>query len=198
MSDPQAERAELVAELNDLLQLDHDAVQAYTIAIDSVENRSYGETLRQFRADHERHITELSNLIRARGGQPARGGHVTTGIFKLALQQLGRAGGDRGIVLAFETNERQVRDKYWRQAERPHEPPVAAVLRRAAADEERHYSWATETLKRMGAGAEDSLEEMRHLMQQVQERAADALEGVERKVAEQMAPLQGRQRDDET
>jgi hypothetical protein len=44
--------AALVAELNDLIQLDHDAIAGYTLAIESVESVTYRETLEGFRRDH--------------------------------------------------------------------------------------------------------------------------------------------------
>jgi uncharacterized protein (TIGR02284 family) len=181
MSDTAA-KTELIAELNDLLKLDHDAVQGYTVAIDNLESESLRETLRQYRGDHERHITELTNLIQANGGTPAESSHLTTGLLKLAVQQVGRAGGDRGILLAFEMNERQVRDKYARCAEQPHPPQVQAVLRRNAADEERHHAWAVEELGRLGIDSESMLRQATDLLAQVQARAADLMEGAERTV----------------
>jgi uncharacterized protein (TIGR02284 family) len=179
----------MIAELNDLLQLDHDAVQAYDVAIANTENESWRETLRHFRADHERHIEELTNLVRANGGTPAQTSHLTTGLFKLALQQVGRAGGDRGILMAFEANERQVRDKYRRHAEQPHPPEVRAVLQRGAEDEERHYAWAIESLRQLGTGPADIGEQAKSALAQVQARAADLMEGTEREVREQVDRL---------
>jgi uncharacterized protein (TIGR02284 family) len=179
----------IIAELNDLLQLDHDAVQAYTVAIESLENDSFRETLRRFRADHERHITELTKLVQANGGSPAQTAHLSTGIFKLALQQVGRAAGDRGILLAFEANERQVRDKYWRSAEQPHPVAIQTVLRRNAEDEEHHYSWAIETLRRMGMGEDSTTRQVTEILEQVHARTADLLEGAERSVNEQVERL---------
>jgi rubrerythrin len=184
MAESRTDTIALVAELNDLLQLDHDATRAYTVAIENLENESYRAALRGFRADHDRHIAELGALIREHGGTPIQLSHLTTGLFKLAVQQAGRAGGDWGILLAFETNERQARDKYWRAAERPHSLEVQTVLRRAAEDEERHSSWAIETLRRMGTAPDDVLEQVRSVIAEVQGRAADVLEGAERSVRE--------------
>jgi uncharacterized protein (TIGR02284 family) len=189
MSETESRDPTLLAELNDILQLDHDAVQAYEVAIENVENESWRETLRQFRADHERHIEDLSSLVRTHGGTPLQQSHLSTGLFKLALQQVGRAGGDRGILMAFEANERQVRDKYWRHAERPHPPEVKSVLRRGAEDEERHYSWAIESLRRIGTGPADIGEQAKSAFAQVQARAADLMEGTEREVREQVDRL---------
>jgi uncharacterized protein (TIGR02284 family) len=184
MEDSPQGSAALIADLNDLLRLDHDAIQAYGVAIENLENESFRQTLRQFRSDHERHVTELGRLIQTHGGTPASSAHLTTGLFKVTVQQVGRVGGDRGILLAFELNERQARDKYWRYVEQPHPPRVQAVLRRNATEEDRHYSWVIETLRRMGIGPDSMLEQATDVLAQVQARAADLLEGAERSIGE--------------
>jgi rubrerythrin len=171
---------QLVAELNDLLQLDHDAVQAYTLAIKGIENEQHRQTLIRFRGDHERHIQELTELIDSHGGIPIQLPHLPTGVFKLAVQAAGDAGGDREVLLAFKANERQVRDKYGRVAEGPHPPDVAEVLNRGAADEARHYAWASDVLERMGAGADTTIGRAEAAFETVHGRAADMIEGAER------------------
>ena len=138
--------AELIAELNDLLALDHDAVQAYSLAIGAISNAEYRDTLAGFRGDHQRHIDQLTQLIRNHGGMPVDLPHLPTGAFKLAVQALGTLGDDRAVLLTFKANEAQVRDKYRRHADRPHDTGVSAILRAAAADEERHYAWADQVL----------------------------------------------------
>ena len=112
MADP-----DFTAELNDLLQLDHDAVEAYTIAIDRIRDAGRRESLVSFRADHKRHIEELAALVRARGGLPTELPHPT-GALKLAVQALGSLGDDTSLLLAFKAVEGQVRDKYQRAARR--------------------------------------------------------------------------------
>lgn len=172
---------QLVAELNDLLQLDHDAVTAYDVAIRSVNSDTYRETLRSFRGDHERHIAELTRLIRDRDGAPVQFPHVPSGVFKLAVQQAGRLGrGDAAVILAFKTNERQSRDKYRRLAERTTDPEIAVVLGRAAADEARHYSWALETLDELGVGPNTRAARVERIVEVAHARMGDAMETVER------------------
>ena len=130
--------AVLVAELNDLLQLDYDAVGAYTLAISALRDRNLRNTLIGFRQDHERHIAELVELIRARGGLPVRMPHFPTGIFKLLVQAAGSvggmvggiAGGDRTCLLAFIANETQARDKYRRHANSDDHPSDVARFSR--------------------------------------------------------------------
>lgn len=178
----EARDAELLAELNDLLQLDRDAVHAYTVAIGSLPQDAVGQTLARFRADHERHVAELSDLVRAHGGEPARIPHLPTGAFKAAVQAVGSAGGLRETLLAFKANEAQVRDKYRRHADRPHPADVDAVLRRAAADEETHYAWAAEMLERIGAGTDTVPGVAAEVLERVQGRLADAVEAAQRGV----------------
>lgn len=184
--------ARLIAELNDLLRLDHDAIGAYTLAIESVESVTYRETLEGFRRDHERHVRELSELVRAEGGTPVEAPHVPTGAFKLGVQGLGAAGSDRSLILAFKANEGQAVEKYRRHAERPHAPKVAEVLRRAARDEEKHYEWAESRLKRLEAGPNTAIGKAEAVMETVHGKTADAIEAVERKAMEVAEKVKGR------
>lgn len=172
--------SQLLASLNDLLQLDHDAVQAYTAAMDSLTSEQYRGTIRTFRADHERHINELNGMVRARGGTPLDLPHVPTGAFKLAVQKAAGAGSDREILLAFKANEGQARDKYRRAAAAAWPPDVSATVRRNAADEERHYAWATQVLEAMGAGSETTIGKAENVFETVHGRTADAIEAGER------------------
>jgi rubrerythrin len=176
--------AALTAELNDLLQLDHDAVQAYSVAIAAVRLPHLRSMLERFREDHERHIEELVALIRARGGLPVQLPHIPTGFFKLAVQKVGALGSDREILLAFKANERQVRDKYRRHADAPHDPAVAGMLRRAALDEAEHYAWAESELERLGVRHDGMISRGEARFERIHARTADAIEGRERRVME--------------
>lgn len=173
---------DLIATLNDLLELDHDAVNAYTLAIESLENAQWRADLIEFRGDHERHVRDLRALIEARGGEPADHAHFPTGVFKAAVQAASAAGGDREVLLAFKSNERQVRDKYARIADQEHPADVAGVLRRNARDEERHYTWVTDILTRLGAGPDSAIGKAEGAFEQVHGGAATMMEGTERAV----------------
>jgi ElaB/YqjD/DUF883 family membrane-anchored ribosome-binding protein len=192
MPDPRPSDAEIVATLNDLLQLDHDAVQAYTLAIKAVGDLLRRETLESFRGDHERHIRDLTPLIEARGGTPIQLSHVPTGAFKLAVQAVGAAGSDREVLLAFKANERQVRDKYLRRSGEEMPPDVAEVIARNAADEVKHYAWASEALEAMGAGEDTRTGKAEAAFEEVHKRAADTVEGAERRAMEQAERVRSR------
>jgi rubrerythrin len=145
--------AEVLDGLNDLLQTDHDAVGAYDVAIEKLEDRDYAAQILGFRRDHERHIREINELLTSLGGLPRNEPHATAP-FKTALQSLGGLAGDRGLLVAFRTNELQVRSKYDLYAARANHWPVEVkrVIDRSAMDEERHYRWVAEVLQSLGVG----------------------------------------------
>lgn len=180
MSETETRReAELIADLNDLLQLDHDAAEAYTVAIDAMRADHYRESLVAHRADHKRHIEELAKLVRASGGLPIELPHPT-GPFKLAVQALGAAGGDVALLLAFKAVEGQVRDKYQRFAARRYPEEVTAIVRRAAEDERRHYEWVESTLTELGAGRGTLQHGLAGVVERVHKAIADPAERIER------------------
>lgn len=178
------EEVAVVAELNDLLQLDHDAVQAYTLAIEHLTSETLRSTLLEFRADHERHISDLTRLIRQHEGTPLELAHIPTGAFKLAVQRLGAAGGDRSILLAFKANEGQAVEKYRRAAQSDHPAPVMEVVRRNLSDEERHYAWVSETLETLGAGEDTVAGKAERTFERAHGATSDAIEGAEERVME--------------
>lgn len=183
--------ASLIADLNDLLQLDHDAVEAYTLAIDLVRSDSYRKALVEHRADHKRHIEELAALIRDRGGLPTELPHPT-GPIKLVVQALGAAPGDETLLLAFKAVEGQGRDKYRRFAQKAGYPAdVAEVVRRAADDEARHYRWAEEALRELGAGAGTIPHTVASAIEGLHKLVADPVEAAGRKVMEQVGAVIG-------
>ncbi|MBD0274942.1 MAG: DUF2383 domain-containing protein, partial [Acetobacteraceae bacterium] len=120
----------LLADLTDLLQLEYDALPAYTVAIAGLRRPDLRGELEAYRADHERHARDLSAQIRRLGGVPLALPHLPTGLLKLGVQMLGLPGGDRAILLAFVSNEWQSQEKYARYAARPYPPELSVLLRR--------------------------------------------------------------------
>ncbi len=147
---------ELVSDLNDLIQLDRDAIEAYTVAINSVRDASIRDALVANRADHMRHVDELGALVRGRGAMAIELPHVT-GPIKMAIQAMGAATmRDANVLLALRVVEGQVHDRYEHYRERHWPVDVEPVIRTGLADEARHYRWATERAQELGVGT-DSL-----------------------------------------
>lgn len=128
--------------LNDLLQLDHDSVGAYQIALEHLEEADYISQIRSFQADHQRHIRDLNDLILSLGGVPVNEPHASS-LLKEGIQRLTAAGGDRALLTAWRANELAATRKYAdyaRQAETWPEKARIIVVENAG-DEERHYAW---------------------------------------------------------
>jgi hypothetical protein len=173
----------LTTQLNDLLQLDVDAVQAYALTIRQLESKIRKQTVRRYQTDHRRHIAELKRLIRAHDGTPMAVSHIPTGPFKLAMQAIGSFGDDKAVLLAFKTNERQGRDKYRRAATARGLPRDAArVLKRAARDEERHYGWADKELQKLHAGRRTVVGRVAAGAEVVNARTVDVIEEAEKPI----------------
>jgi hypothetical protein len=184
-----ADSASLFADLQDLLQLEHDALPTYAAAIAALRRPDLRDRLQGFREEHERHVQALSAEIKALGGIPLSVPHLPTGLFKLAVQLLGLPGGDRAILLAFVSNEWQSREKYARYAARPYPPRLAALLHRHAEDEARHYDWALDALEGLGCGAGTPLGQATRLFARFHGTTADVVEAIGRSGMEASARL---------
>jgi hypothetical protein len=143
------ERADPGAVLDHLLRLDHDAVQAYTLAITALERTHLEEPLRRIRRDHERRIAELGGLLRGADGGAADVPR-SSGPFKLAVQGVSFARGDRALLACVAEFEGASQDRYREAATGSWPEDVADVLRRAAGEEERHSAWAVAALAGLG------------------------------------------------
>src|SRR4051794_5559139 len=176
--------AALLADLTDLLQLEADVLPSYSAAITGLRRPEQQETLRAFRADHERHVRDLSAAIRRYGGIPLALPHLPTGLLKLSVQLSGLPGGDRTILLAFVANEWQSREKYARYAARPYPPEIADLLQRHASDEARHYEWAGAALRDLGCGPDTLAGRAVQTFARLHGTTADALEAAGRNAVE--------------
>jgi rubrerythrin len=63
---------DVIKHLNELIQLDFDASKTYEQALEHVDNEAAREDLEDFRADHERHIVELTRVVEDLGGEVVR------------------------------------------------------------------------------------------------------------------------------
>lgn len=165
--------------LNDLLQLNHDAIGAYDIAIEKLKDADHASQISGFRMDHERHVRELNQAIQMLGGTPVNEPHAT-GPLKEAMQALGAVAGDRGTLLSWRANELQVRTKYDTYAAQAVRWPaeIKRMIDEQALDEERHYRWGADVLASMGVGSGEGIET--HAANTMRERVESASARVDR------------------
>jgi uncharacterized protein (TIGR02284 family) len=135
-----AARESAIELLNDLIQLDYDAVQAYKQAIEKIDDVSARVDLEVFQADHERHIADLSRTVRMMGGEPEEAGRDLKGVLLEGLTALRSVTGTLGALRAMRMNEKLTNRSYERALEA--KLPVAArdVVLRNREDERRHLS----------------------------------------------------------
>jgi rubrerythrin len=127
--------------VENLLLLEHDAIAAYDQTIARLENPGYKQTVASFKADHDRHVQELTRLASTVGATPHTEGDakqmLTTG--KVALASLV---GDSAILTAMRTNEEDTVTAYDRASRHSEATPEArTIFEKAHADEVRHRDW---------------------------------------------------------
>ncbi|WP_437817584.1 DUF2383 domain-containing protein [Sorangium sp. So ce1078] len=133
-----------VHKLNDLIQLDTDAVLAYQQAIDACEVSEVRRKLKSFQDDHQQHINDLAEIVRANGEEPKikrdLKGFLIEGFTAIASR------GDRSALLSMLGNEELSNHMYEAalKTELPNE--ARAVVERNRGDEERHLAWIKEAI----------------------------------------------------
>jgi rubrerythrin len=131
--------AKVCEHLNKLIQTDVDAACSYREAIAHVDDASARYDLETFLFDHERHIMELTSVIRDLGGNPIQAhrdfkGAVLEGMTKL------RSRGSLGALRAMRTNERLTNRTYDRALDRYMPPSGQAIVIENLKDERRHLN----------------------------------------------------------
>ena len=138
--------SDIINMLNDLIQLDCDAIQAYEAAINRIDDSEHQRQLAAFKNDHDRHTRELDSVVRGLRGKPINGASikhvVTTG--KIAFADMM---GDRAVLQAMKTNEDDTNKAYERAASQSDLPQSAVrVIQAALGDERRHRDWLEKTI----------------------------------------------------
>ncbi|AUX21883.1 ferritin [Sorangium cellulosum] len=137
---------DVIEVLNDLIQLDRDAIAAYDQAVEACERASVREPLARFRDDHARHVTDLSALVTSLGGAPAQTrdlkGKLIEGFTAIT------SFGDQSALLAMRGNEELTNRKYEAALNEALTVEARAVVERNRADEQRHLAWIKDALSR--------------------------------------------------
>lgn len=131
----------LVSLMNSLIELDYDAIEAYSAAIERLSNISDKAQLEKFMEDHRRHVTDLTALVQSFAGTPA-----TSADFKKVLTKgkvvIAGLAGDEAILAAMKSNEDTTNRAYEKATGEGGVPMrVREVFERNLADEQRHRAW---------------------------------------------------------
>lgn len=141
---------EAVEKIRDLIHLDIDAVMAYGEAISRIE-RPHDDIRAQlvaFQQDHERHIRELSQVLKEVGHEPPARRPDFKGYLIEGMTALRSALGTEQALKAMRQNELLTNRRYKDADHFPGLPTrVHEIVRRNRQDEEVHLDWITRALQ---------------------------------------------------
>ena len=135
--------------LNKLAQLDRAAAEAYEAAIKGLTNQEYKNKLTEFRQDHERHIEEISTLLKNNNEKVSPDGDMAKELIaKGKVIAADFVAGDDMILRAMQSNEKDTKTAYERMNERKDMLAGAKeIIQRGLQDEKKHAEWLENTLQ---------------------------------------------------
>jgi len=146
----------LIDNLNDLIALDYDAVNAYESAIIRIVAEDVRETLREFQEDHRRHIRDLTVCVQQLGGT-ARSKPDAKGFFLQAFTAITSMMGDRAALAAMRSNEELTNKTYDRALDECVWPTsMLNIIERNREDERRHLAYVLQTIDAMAVARADA------------------------------------------
>jgi uncharacterized protein (TIGR02284 family) len=138
---------DVIKNLNNLIQLDIDAVHAYEQALSSIDEPVIKERMASFQEDHLRHVKELSDEVRKLGGTPEEYSKDFKGYLIEGFTALRSITGTDGALKAMEQNEVMTNKKYKNALDWNVSPAAKAIIEKGAADEEMHIQFIRKTLE---------------------------------------------------
>ncbi|WP_187344975.1 ferritin-like domain-containing protein [Cystobacter ferrugineus] len=136
----------MLERLNDLIALDIDAVGAYEAAINRIDVESLRMNLREFQQDHERHIRDLSQVVRTLGGTPRQKPDAKGFILK-GFTAVTSMMGTEAALQAMRGNENLTNRSYRNALNEEWSPEARAIIERNYMDEQRHLAFIEDVLR---------------------------------------------------
>jgi uncharacterized protein (TIGR02284 family) len=134
-------------ELNELIRYDYDAIAAYNAAISDIKEIPIRDPLTQFRGDHERHVVDLSAIVRRLGGTPVESPGLK-GALRKTMTKVAGLGGTEMTLKAMRSNEEVLNKTYAHHLSTFDWPEdIKDIIRRNYADEQRHLAWIEQALQ---------------------------------------------------
>lgn len=128
--------------IRNFILLERDAIAAYDATIERLEDPAHKARISEFRADHERHLNELTQMAARHGAEvPSEGDSkqlLTTG----KVQMANLVPGDGSVLKAMSSNESDTVSAYSSGCDNQVVPAEERpVFERALADEKRHKDY---------------------------------------------------------
>jgi uncharacterized protein (TIGR02284 family) len=137
---------EIIEECNDLIRFDHDAIGAYDEAIENINELAIREQLMRFRGDHERHVLDLSAVVRRLGGDPPEHPGVR-GVIRKTMTKVAGLIGTEMTLKAMRSNEEVLNKQYGERIKKAFPGDILDLIHRNLSDEQRHLAWVEQALQ---------------------------------------------------
>ncbi len=166
MRDTIRDQNDVIEVLNDLVQLDYEAIQTYDQALKHIDDQDIDvrRDLESFKLDHDRHVLELTTVISGMGGEVNEIHRDVKGILLEGMTALRSVTGTVGALKAMRTNEK-LTNKTYEKASYAGLPMVAVeIVTKNLADERRHLTAIEMHIDRIIAEREDDTDEARSML----------------------------------
>ena len=141
-------RSDIVDQLKGLVRIDLDAVHAYGQALDAINIPEVRRRLTDCRDDHERHVAELSLVLRRMGEEPPVAAAPNANGFLIQGYTAVRAAmGTAGALRAMKANEVLSNAIYGRAWELDWPADIAPIIARHRRDERHHFAYIDAALR---------------------------------------------------
>jgi ferritin-like metal-binding protein YciE len=136
----------LIEALQSLMDLDYDALEAYDASIHRLQNSDYKAKLEEFKSDHQRHIEDLTKVLKGHDITPATGPSAKQWLTKGKVV-IANIMGDEGVLKAMLSNEGDTNTAYEKMNDRKDLwDDLKDVLKKGLNDERKHKMWLEEVV----------------------------------------------------
>lgn len=140
------ERKQLIERLNDLLQLDVDAVEAYDQIIKHMEYDDIRRRLIDFQDDHRSHVRNLTEAVQQLDGKPVKDTPDFKGYLIEVFTMLMSVSGSIGAIEALKANEVLTNRKYTEATTLEWPEGIKKLIFTNYSQEQRHMNYVEELL----------------------------------------------------
>ena len=140
-------QTEMAKNLKSLVQLDIDAIHAYTQAIEKIDIQSVKTRLNEFKNDHQRHVESLTPFVQRFGGEAPKFSLDFKGYLIEGFTALRSITGTEGALKAMRTNEMLTNKNYDKALAWDLPKDVRQIVERNREDERRHLQYIEQCIK---------------------------------------------------
>lgn len=138
---------EIAKELKSLCKVDIDAFFAYTEGLGRIDIAVVKGDIERFKADHERHIKDLSDEIRALGEEPPKFSRDMKGYILSVFTKIRTLTGNEGALKALKSGEEVTSRNYGDAVKMDLPTRIKALVEKNLGDEQRHLAYFEQAIK---------------------------------------------------